>query len=239
MTEERKNGDLWERSKVWLAVGLAFGTLGFCLWFASWAMPITYPERRGYPIEGVAPVDLASAQRNWPGGEGRPGDREILLGYVRDLEAGRVSVPQSAQQAGPAVQMDLGTLLAGADPGRGERTAQICASCHTFNPGGANLTGPNLAGIVGRPYAAHGGFNYSPALAGAGGRWSYEALDQFLTSPARAVPGTRMSFAGLRNPRDRANIIAYLARITPGAPSFPAPAPAPAQPAQPAQPPTN
>ena len=226
--------DLWERSKVWAAVGLAFGTLGFCLWFGSWAMPITYPEQRGYPIEGVAPVDLASAQRNWPGGEARPGDREILLGYVRDLEAGRVALPQGAQQAaGPAAPVDLGTLLAGADAGRGERTAQVCASCHTFEAGGPNRTGPNLHGVVGRAYASHSGFNYSPALAGAGGRWTYEALDQFLASPSRAVPGTRMSFAGLRNPRDRAHLIAYLARISPGAPPFPAPAPAPAAPAAP------
>lgn len=223
--------DFWERSKVWGAIGLAFGTLGFCLWFATWAMPITYPQQRGYPIEGVAPVDLASAQRNWPGGEARPGDREILLGYIRELEAGRVTLPQGAQQAGgPAAPVDLGTLLAGADAGRGERTAQVCASCHTFDAGGANRTGPNLHGVVGRAVAGLGGFSYSPALTGHGGQWTYEALDQFLTSPARAIPGTRMAFAGLRNPRDRAHLIAYLASISPGAPPFPAPAPA-AQPA--------
>jgi len=219
--------DLWERSKVAAAVLLAFGTLGFCFWFANWAMPLTYPQQRGYPIEGVPPVDLASAQRSWPGGEGQPGERELLLGYIRDIEAGRVTLPQSAQAAaGPAVQVDLGTLLAGADAGRGQRTAQVCASCHTFEPGGPNRTGPNLNGIVGRSVAGHGGFNYSPAMASHGGQWTYEALDQFLTSPARAVPGTRMSFAGLRNPRDRASVIAYLAQISPGAPPFPAPAPA-------------
>jgi len=230
------SGGRWEQAKVAGAIGLAFGTLGFCLWFSSWAMPITYPEERGYPIEGVAPVDLASAQRNWPGGEARPGDRAILLGYVRDLEAGRVTLPQGAQQAaGPAAPVDLGTLLAGADAGRGERTAQVCMSCHTFEAGGPNRTGPNLHGVVGRAVASHGGFNYSPAMAGHGGQWSYEALDQFLSSPSRAVPGTRMAFAGLRNPRDRAHLIAYLARVSPGAPPFPAPSPAPA-PAAPAAP---
>ncbi len=85
--------------------------------------------------------------------------------------------------------------------------------------------GPNLHGVVGRPIATHPGFAYSAALRGAGGRWTYEALDHFLTSPARAFAGTKMTFAGFRNPRDRAQVIAFLAEISPGAPSFPKPGP--------------
>ena len=218
--------DLWERTKIATAIVLPWATLGIGYWISGHVLALNYPEERAYPVEGVPPIDLASAQRTWPGGEDRPGDRETLLGFVRDLEAGRVSLPQSAQAAaGPAVQLDLGTLLAGADAGRGQRTAQLCASCHTFEAGGPNRTGPNLHGVVGRAYASHGGFSYSPALSGAGGQWTYEALDRFLASPARAVPGTRMSFAGIRNPRDRANLIAYLAQVSPGAPPFPAPQP--------------
>jgi cytochrome c len=194
-------------------------------WFSGLAIDPPYPERRGYAVEGVPPVDLASAQRAWPGGEARPGERDILLGYVRNIHAATVPVREGAAAAGPAVPMDLGTLLAAADPARGERTAQTCAACHTFGPGEPNRVGPNLHGIVGRPYAAQPGFAYSPALAGAGGRWSYEALDRFLTSPAKTIAGTKMAFAGLRNPRDRAQVIAYLAANTPGAPAFPPPQP--------------
>lgn len=247
-------GDLWERGKVAAAVALALGTLGGSAWLASLIAAPVNPQRRGFAVEGIPPVDLASAQRAWPRGEGRPGDREILLGYVRNIEQARVPVAAGAAAAAPAAALDLGSLLAAADPERGERTAQVCASCHTFGAGEPNRLGPNLHAVVGRPVASAPGFSYSAALSKAGGRWTYEALDRFLTSPARAVAGTRMSFAGLRNPRDRAHVIAFLARISPGAPPFPKPTaeapgeageqaaparPAPANPAAGTDPPTN
>ena len=98
-------------------------------------MTPSYPQQRGYAVEGVPPVDLASAQREWPGGESRPGQRDMLLGYVRNIHAATVPIRQGAAPAGPATPMDLGTLLTAADPARGERTAQVCAACHTFVAG--------------------------------------------------------------------------------------------------------
>lgn len=218
--------DFWERAKLAAALALPLVTVAGGAWIARLVMTPTYPQHRGYAIEGVPPVDLASAQRAWPRGEGRPGQRETLLGYVRNIHTATVPTGPGAAPAGPALPTDLGTLLAAADPARGERTAQICAACHTMTSGGQNRVGPNLYAIVGRRVAAQPGFNYSPALAADGGRWTYESLDLFLTSPSRAVPGTRMAFAGLRNPRDRAHLIAFLARLSPNAPPFPAPPPA-------------
>jgi cytochrome c len=219
--------DFWERTKIAAAIALPVVTLAGVYWFANLVMAPSYPQQRGYAVEGIPPVDLASAQREWPSGESRPGQRDMLIGYIRNIHAAAVPDRQGAARASPVTPMDLGTLLTAADPARGQRTAQICAACHTFLQDGPNRVGPNLHGIVGRPVAARPDFTYSPALAGTGGRWTYESLDRFLTSPGRAVAGTKMTFAGLRNPRDRANVIAYLAQITPGAPPFPIPKPVP------------
>ena len=92
-----------------------------------------------------------------------------------------------------------------------------------MDAGGRNGVGPNLWGVVGRNIASHGGFSYSPALSSQPGAWTYEQLDNYLTSPARAIPGNKMAFAGLRRAEDRAAVIKYLASLGPGAPPFPAP----------------
>src|SRR3546814_18557918 len=91
-----------------------------------------------------------------------------------------------------ALPVDLGTLLAAADPARGESVGKVCASCHTFEQGGPNRTGPNLWGIVGRPVASAPGFAYSDALAGHPGAWTYEQLAAYPDSPAPPVPGNTM-----------------------------------------------
>jgi len=105
----------------------------------------------------------------------------------------------------------LNTLLATADVAAGEKVFAKCAACHTVNSGGANGIGPNLFGTVGEEIGkGKAGFAFSPALSGKGGSWSFENLDHWLKSPREFAPGTKMTFAGLGNPADRANLIAWL-----------------------------
>ncbi len=126
---------------------------------------------------------------------------------------------EGGEEAGP----DLGTLLAAADPAAGEKVFAKCGACHTINQGGADGIGPNLWGVLGAPIGAHAaGFAYSSALSGHGGEWSYENIDAWLTSPRGFANGTKMSFAGLSKPEDRANVIAFL-NAHGGGPAYPAP----------------
>ncbi|MDO7834542.1 cytochrome c family protein [Sphingobium sp. HBC34] len=105
----------------------------------------------------------------------------------------------------------LNTLLASADVAAGEKVFAKCAACHTVNQGGANGIGPNLYGTVGEPIGqGKGGFAFSDALKSKGGEWSFDNLDHWLKSPREFAPGTKMTFAGLGNPVDRANLIAWL-----------------------------
>lgn len=108
-------------------------------------------------------------------------------------------------------EVPLATLLATADPAKGEAVFAKCKSCHTINEGGANGIGPNLHGVVGEGIGqGAGGFAFSDALKGVGGNWDFDKLNAWLTSPKAFAPGTKMTFAGLSKPEDRANIIVYL-----------------------------
>lgn len=140
----------------------------------------------------------------------------------------------------PAGPPDFGRLFADEAQlteliGRGERVRAQCASCHTFGAGEANGIGPNLHDVFGRGVASHGGFEYSEGMQGHGGAWDYLALNEFLTSPAGVVRGTKMAFAGLRNEQDRVALIAYLRSISPNNVPLPAPLPEAAPAAAPAE----
>jgi cytochrome c len=108
--------------------------------------------------------------------------------------------------AGPPLE----ALLASADLVKGEATYAKCATCHTINAGGANGIGPNLHAKLGKPLASVPGFNYSAALKEVGGSWDFAKMDAWLASPRKFANGTTMSFAGLSNAQERANLIAWI-----------------------------
>lgn len=97
-----------------------------------------------------------------------------------------------------------------ADLQNGERKFGMCRSCHTIVPGGPNLTGPNLHGVFGRKAGEVEGYKYSDAVKNAGFVWDGEHLDKWLAEPRTFLPGTKMSFAGLKNEKDRIDLIAFL-----------------------------
>ncbi|WP_417583941.1 c-type cytochrome [Pelagibacterium sp.] len=128
------------------------------------------------------------------------------------------ALPEPAPEGGEGGQEAPGvpSIAARMQTASAEEGANLinrCQSCHDYSPANENRTGPGIYGVVGHPIASHEGFAYSDALAtlGANGEvWDYEHLDAFLESPRNYAPGTKMSFAGLSNPEDRANLIAFL-----------------------------
>ena len=97
-----------------------------------------------------------------------------------------------------------------ADAVKGEQVFKKCAACHNADPGGANALGPALHGVLGRPLASHAGFAYSDALKGVGGNWDWDNMSAWLANPKKFAAGNKMTFAGLSNPEERANVIAFL-----------------------------
>jgi len=108
-----------------------------------------------------------------------------------------------------------------------------CAACHNADKGGPNALGPNLWGVMGEPIGKGHGFAFSDALSSKGGTWDFATMSEWLLSPKKFAPGTKMTFAGLSNPEDRANVIAFLNAHSDS------PLPLPAAPAAAAAPPAE
>jgi cytochrome c len=132
-------------------------------------------------------------------------------------------------EAGAAAEQPIAFYLATADAAKGADVFKKCAACHNADKGGANALGPNLWNVVGEGIGVGaGGFAFSDALKSKGGVWDFDQLSAWLKSPKAFAPGTKMTFAGLSKPEDRANVIAYLNQQ--GDAPKPLPAPGPASP---------
>jgi cytochrome c len=153
----------------------------------------------------------------------KPDDRANVIAYLRTLSDSPVPLPEPQPATAlppPSATSEVPSIAArleSADVKAGQATAKKCQACHTLEKGGPAKVGPNLYGIVGTDAAHMPGFKYSDAMMqehAAGVTWTFAELDKFLTSPKAEVPGTRMSFAGLKKPEDRANVIAYLRTLS-------------------------
>ena len=114
-------------------------------------------------------------------------------------------------EGGDAAEQPIAAFLATADVEKGKAVFAKCTSCHTIDQGGANGIGPNLYGVMGEAIGqGHGGFAFSDALKTKGGNWTFEAMSDWLKSPKAFAPGTKMTFAGLSKPEDRANLLVYM-----------------------------
>ena len=120
--------------------------------------------------------------------------------------------PEPESAAAPTAEKvePITVRLASASVEKGQGGTKACQACHSFEKGGPNKVGPGLWEVVERNKGAHAGFEYSAGMKEKGGAWTYDDLDQFLASPKGYVKGTKMAYAGIAAPQERANVIAYL-----------------------------
>jgi cytochrome c len=113
-------------------------------------------------------------------------------------------------EGGAEAEKPIAFYLASADPAKGQQVFNKCTACHNATQGGPSQLGPNLWAIMGAPLAAKPGFAYSEALKSKGGTWTWEAMSDWLKNPKAFAQGTKMTFAGLSNPQDRANVMVWM-----------------------------
>jgi cytochrome c len=167
-------------------------------------------QASGAPIE-LAPPSSAEAKPASTAGEATAtASAGAATGAEGGAEAAAAGAAATAETA--AAGDDTAALVANGDPAAGKKVFRKCAACHSVKAG-ENRVGPSLHGVVGRKVATEADFSYSDAMKAKGGTWTPEALFTFLADPRKDVQGTKMTFAGLRKPGDRADVIAYLKKV--------------------------
>ncbi len=148
------------------------------------------------PAEEVAPAEEAVAE-------------EVAVEEATEAPAAEEAAVEEVAATGT---IDLAAISAAGDARAGSRVWRQCAACHAAEQE-QNRVGPHLVGVIGRDKASIEDFRYSDALMGLEGAWTLENLDGYITDPAEYAPGNRMSFRGVADAEDRANLFAYLADL--------------------------
>ena len=186
----------------------------------------------------TAPSKYASGTKMSYAGEEDPQKRAEIIAYLDTLAKSSVPLPKptpeeekqakgggeakTAEGGKPAGGDDLIKMIADTPPKKGEQDAKVCGACHNFKEGEGTKVGPDLYGVVDRDKGSVAGFDYSSGMKAKGGKWTYQDLNEWLTNPAKYVPGTKMGYAGEPEEKKRAAIISYLRSLA----KTPAPLPA-------------
>jgi cytochrome c len=164
-------------------------------------------QKESAAADTTAPDTAATATTN----TAAPGN-EATVASAQPAPAAATPAPPSATMIKLDIKDASGNQVSG-DPTSGKEVFQQCMTCHSKEPG-VNKVGPSLHGIIGRHSGMIPGFNYSTANKNSGKIWSEQELYTYLADPQKDVPGTYMTFTGVKDPQKRADVIAYLQENT-------------------------
>ena len=204
-------------SGIEVLVALLFVATAFWALFAVGALIFKGPAASRLAHSLAATGQASVAEARVPASNGADAVAKAPAGataaQVTTAAQPAAEAPAPVEAAAPAAESAPGTGSGGVDLAAGEKAFGQCKSCHTVTKGGKNGTGPNLWGIVGAGIGTSAGFKYSDGMkAMAGQVWDAALLDRFLEKPKAVVPATKMAYAGMRKPTDRANLIAWIAQ---------------------------
>lgn len=175
----------------------------------------------GYALGAAQPAEPATAAATGKPAEKAADDKPADAAKPTEKAEAGPAAPKAAESAAPVAAVapaagggdDIAPLLAKASAENGKTTFSKCKSCHVVEQGKTSTVGPNLWGVVNRAKGSYEGYPYSAAMKGMGGNWTFADISAFLANPRANVAGTKMAFAGLEAPSDRADVIAYLATL--------------------------
>ena len=162
----------------------------------------------------IAMVAGVSAEALYTGSVGEHGEQEAKRGYTI-AGAENTGGDEHAAAVADEKPVNIAEFMKKADAKAGEGMIKKCTACHTFDKGGKNGVGPNQWGLYGSGFAHKDDFTYSEALKAEHGKkkWEAQELSEFLANPKKYIPGNKMSFPGIKDPQERANLIAYLSTL--------------------------
>ena len=148
---------------------------------------------------------------------GLVGNLVVKINYDEpQITAYKIDIPETSADSSTQTSTNdkmvesISLLLAGASLEQGEKIFKKCGACHSYKKDGKSKIGPNLWDLINRQKASVSGFAYSKALSDYGGKWTFEALNEFLYKPKEYISGTKMNFTGLKDVEDRADLILWL-----------------------------
>lgn len=142
----------------------------------------------------------------------KPNVQQANRGYkVASIDGTNLGGNQgSGENPEQSTEVNIAQAMQAANAEAGKSSAKKCASCHSFEKGGANRVGPNLWNVAGGPKGKVQGYKYSNAMESKGGNWDDESLFHLINRPSKFIPGTKMTFAGISKTEEIVNIIAFL-----------------------------